>query len=230
MTATRTKTTTTRSQKTDNETYLLTEALNNLNNRIEKTEADFIGHLQKVEDRLDQIVELTKTVAVLQTQTSQQTDQITEIRAYLRDSSAKFETSVSRIHTRLDEITTHGRDRMELHSKEVELNIKTVKEVSDRTEKDLRQWLNRGLGAWFILVLVFGSVQALTTRWVDNIEKEKVVIKTDVDKMKSEHIMYDQKFQGLEVIARENSANTKKLIEGQRDLEDLVIRQRDLKK
>ena len=221
---------TTTPKKEDNATFLLTDAINNLNKRIEKTESDFLGHLQKVEDRLDQIVELTKTVAVLQTQTTQQTDQITEIRAQLRENGQKFETSVSRIHTRLDEITNHGRDRLELHSKDVELSLKSVKEISDRTERDLRQWLNRGLGAWFILVLVFGSVQAMTTRWIDSVDKDKVVIQQTVDKMKTEHIQYDSKISALETIAKDNSTNTKKLLDGQRDLEDLVIRQREKNK
>ena len=43
----------------------VTDALSTLSYRIEKTESDFIGHLQKVETKLEQIADLARTVAVL---------------------------------------------------------------------------------------------------------------------------------------------------------------------
>lgn len=163
---------------------LLTQSMNMLHDRIEKTETDFVGHLKKVEDRLDQIVDLTKTVAVLQNQTTQQTDQISEVRAQLRESSSKFDNSISRIHTRLDELTTHQRDKIELASREIDIKleslkssslnaIENIKAQSNATERDFRQWLNRGVGAWVIFVLVVGVAQTGFYRWLDNIEKDR---------------------------------------------------------
>lgn len=155
---------------------IIAEAISTLNSRIEKTEADFISHLQKVEDRLDQIVDLTKTVALLQQQGNQQTDQITEIRSQLRETSGKIDSTITRIHTKLDEITSHQRDKMELYTKEMEIKFDALKNQTDSTERELKQWLNRGLGAWFIIVIVFGVVQTGFYRWIDGIEKDRQAI------------------------------------------------------
>lgn len=161
--------------RTTNST-IIAEAISTLNSRIEKTEADFISHLQKVEDRLDQIVDLTKTVALLQQQGNQQTDQITEIRGQLRETSGKIDSTITRIHTKLDEITSHQRDKMELYTKEMEIKFDALKNQTDSTERELKQWLNRGLGAWFIIVIVFGVVQTGFYRWIDGIEKDRQAI------------------------------------------------------
>jgi hypothetical protein len=121
-----TKTTSIRSTNASEAMILVTEAINTLNSRIEKTESDFVGHLQKVEDRLDQIVDLTKTVAVLQQHSSHNTDQITEMRNSMRESGQKMDVSISRIHTRLDEISNAQRDRMELHTKDSDMKLSSL--------------------------------------------------------------------------------------------------------
>lgn len=138
---------------------IVTEALNTLNSRIEKTERDFVGHLQKVEDRLDQIVDLTKTVAALQQTSANQNDQILEIRSQLRENAQKIDNSISRIHTRLDEITSHQRDKLELYAKEIELKLANVEEkhvnnveiLKGKTENNFSQ-LKQDLKAEFVPV------------------------------------------------------------------------------
>lgn len=138
---------------------LVTEAINTLNSRIERTERDFVGHLQKVEDRLDQIVDLTKTVAALQQTSANQNDQILEIRSQLRENAQKIDNSISRIHTRLDEITSHQRDKLELYAKEIELKLTNVEEkhinnveiFKGKTENNFSQ-LKQDLKAEFVPV------------------------------------------------------------------------------
>ena len=132
-------------QRTSASAAIFTEAINTLNSRIEKSESDFVTHLQKVEDRLDQIVDLTKTVAVLQQNSSSQGDHITEIRTQFRENSQKLDTSISRIHSRLDEIVSNQRDKLELYAKEIDIKIKNVEDknqnsvdsVKNKTETEI---------------------------------------------------------------------------------------------
>lgn len=154
---------------------LLTQSMNMLSERIQRTETDFVGHLRKVEERLDQIVELTKTVAVLQQQSSQQADQVVEVRTQIRDFAQKFDNSITRLHTRLDEAAEHNRDRIDILSKETELSIKEAKSIASNTEKELKAWLNRGWGAWIILVLFISITSTGFYKWVDSLEKDKEV-------------------------------------------------------
>lgn len=203
----------------------IAEALNTLNSRIEKTESDFIGHLQKVEDRLDQIVDLTKTVAVLQQQSIQQTDQISEVRTQFRENAAKFENSITRIHSRLDDIVNNQRDKLELHDKELEIKINSVKTFAENTEKELKTWLNRGWGVWAVFGLVFVAVQTVGFRWLDSMEKDKAAqvqtIKELVSSRDKTEVFVKQHEQETAVLKNEMY----KVTTATRDLEDLIRRQ-----
>lgn len=212
---------------------LLTQSLNLLSDRIQKTESDFISHLKKVEDRLDQIVDLTKSVALLGQQTSQQSDQITELRTSQREHFQKFDASVSRIHTRIEEIQEHHRDKIELIVKETELSgkelaskyDKVTKDLAtkvDSTEKDLRQWLNRGVGAWLVLVLVFGTFNTAIWRWVDTIEKDRTQIVQSIELNKRDHIIYDNKVLSLESMVKDTQEQVKRVSQMQQDTDRQV--------
>lgn len=196
----------------DAEAYtLLTQSINVLTDRIAKTETDFVGHLKKVEDRLDQIVDLTRTVAVLQTQSASVSDSLVEVRTSHRDYAAKNDQSIARIHTRIEEVQNHNRDKMELAAKEQELAIKPIREKVESTDANLKQWLNRGFGAWAIFVLVIAGVNTALWRWVDSLEKDRIQIVQQIETNKREHVSYDNKIQLLELSSRETSENIKRL-------------------
>jgi uncharacterized phage infection (PIP) family protein YhgE len=201
-----------------------TADVSGLYDRLDKTERDFLGHLQKVEDRLNQIAELTKTVTVLQQQSIQQTDQIQEIRASLKENATKFDNSITRIHTRLDDIVSHNRDKLELHSKEFEIKIDTVKAKANQTDESLKSWLNRGWGAWAIFTLVMTVTGAGFYRWVDTIDKDKiqaVQVTKDLTVFKDRTEIFIKQH---ELDNNEVKAKVVRLEAGQRDLEDMMSR------
>lgn len=194
-------------RKTPNE---ISEALNTISYRIEKTESDFLGHLQKVENKLEQIAELTRTVALLQQQTNQQTEQLSEVRTQVREYSSKLDGSIARIHTRFDEITSHTRDRIELSSKEIELQVKKVEEKASNTEKEFKQWLNRGLGAWGIVGIIAIAVQTGFYRWIDSGEKERSKLEAQVAATAQVAEKHNQQIEQILTLTRENQVTAKK--------------------
>jgi len=159
---------------------LLIQSMNLLSDRIAKAETDFVGHLKKVEDRLDQIVELTKSVAVLQTQTSQQTDHITEIRGAQREQFHKADASLTRVHSRIEEVQSNANIKLEAFGTEVKAMVKDVENHADSTDRELKAWLNRGWGAWAVFTLAITISSGLFYKWVDSIEQEKAVLTTSV--------------------------------------------------
>ena len=169
----------------------IAEALNTLNSRIEKTENDFIGHLQKVETRLDQLVDLTKQFALLHQHSMQQSDQITEIRNSIRENQTKSDAATARIHTRLDEVINHQRDKLELFGKEFDMKIERntgsiksevdeVSRIANHTDSEFKKWFNRGWGAWAIVVLVFSLVSGFSYKWLDSVERDKQQIQQSI--------------------------------------------------
>lgn len=158
----------------------VTEAINTISYRIEKTEADFLGHLQKVETKLEQIAELTRTVSLLQQQTNQQSEHLVEVRTQIREFGTKLESTTARIHGRIDEVGNNARDKIEMASKENEMQLKAVDAKANNNEKELKQWLNRGIGAWVIIALVGAAIQTGFYRWIDSIEQRRTTIESTV--------------------------------------------------
>lgn len=152
----------------------ISDAINTISYRIEKTETDFIGHLQKVETKLEQIADLARTVAVLQQQANHQHDQISEIRSQHQDQMQKYEQTVVRLHSRVDEMSSQIRDRFELANREETYKINAVAEKTDTIESEFKKWLNRGIGAWAIITILSSVVLGSFYRWIDDIEAGRV--------------------------------------------------------
>lgn len=200
-------------QKTTRSTNstIIAEAISTLNSRIEKTESDFISHLQKVEDRLDKIVDIAKTVALLQQQSNQHVEQISEIRTQLRETVSKIDSSIGRINARLDEMNDHQRDKLEIYSREIDIKIDAVSAKTDNVEKELKQWLNRGWGAWAFGVLIFGVVQTGFYRWIDGIEKERETIVKQLSANSQLLSQYGQSLENVNAVAKEAPTIHKRL-------------------
>lgn len=199
----------------------VTDALSTLSYRIEKTESDFIGHLQKVETKLEQIADLARTVAVLQQQTNQQHDQISELRAQHREQVQKYEQSVNRLDSRVDEMNTQIRDRFELANREGTFKISAVNEKTERVESELIKWLNRGVGAWVILVIVTGIVWDGFYQWVDNIESSRDAFSKRSQSAEIIIEKHSQQLEQLVTITKEQQAANQGI---QKTLSDLEIR------
>lgn len=191
-------------------------AMESLTRRLEKTESDFVGHLQKVEDRLDQLVDLTKTVAVLQQQNAQHNDALGELRTAMRETTEKFQTSMSRLHTRIDEIQNHQRDKLELHGKETALSLKTNEIAINNVDKELKTWLNRGVGAWAIFVVIVGVAQTFGFRWLDSIDRDKQQMVQTLDTVSKNQGLMEQRLQNQEALSKDMVANLKMILEEQR--------------
>lgn len=190
---------------------IIAEAISTLNSRIEKTETDFISHLQKVEDRLDKIVDIAKTVALLQQQSNQHVEQISEIRTQLRETVSKIDSTIGRIHTRLDEMNDYQRDKLEIYSREINIKIDAVNSKADNVEKELKQWLNRGWGAWAFGVLIFGAVQTGFYRWIDGIEKEREVITRQLSANAQLLSQYGQSLENINILTKDAPTVHKRL-------------------
>lgn len=215
-----------------NSSSSVSDAINTLSFRIEKTESDFIGHLQKVENKLEQIAEVTKTVALLQQQTNQQSEQLIELRTQVREGASKLDATVTRIHSRIDEASASTRDRIDLTGKEAEMKIKSIDDKASHTDKELRQWLNRGWGAWAAFVILAGVIQTGFYRWIDGIEKTNAKLETQLVTQSSTVDKHTQQIEQLIVLTREQQLSNKKVEQSIVDIDKQleVIRSYTIKK
>jgi Mg2+ and Co2+ transporter CorA len=153
--------------------------------RVNKTENDFVLHLQKVEDRLDQLVELTKNVAVIQAQASAQGEQMSELRAQFRSMENKFEGAVNRIHKRIDDLGESVHTQIDLQSKSFTIEMNPVKNNHNTLNTEVQKHLNRAIGAVGIISFVIMTFSWIGNNWIKALEDrlEKNSKYQDVTKM-----------------------------------------------
>lgn len=192
----------------------LTQAIQSLHSRLGRTEGDFQGHLRKVEDRLDQIIDLTKNVAILQTNTTQQNESLTELRTQVREGQAKTDTSITRLHTRIDDLNNSIRDGRELFVREQDMKVSLLRQEQDKrigeveaahtkVAKEFYSWLNKGLGAWGIAsVLAVGST-FFFHRWIDKIDREGEHQVSKVQNLQQDSRDMTIRMQNVEVLLKE---------------------------
>ena len=148
-------------------------------NKVDTIEKKLETQVEKISNKLDQIVDIMRTVAQLQEREARNSEDIMELRKSLRDSMDNYTKTIVRIHERLDKQD----DDQKLTEKEINNNINTVsrdvdqridrimehEEVTHQTiltdvrivENRLNMWLNRGIGAWAaasVLLLVIQGI------------------------------------------------------------------------
>lgn len=136
-------------EQADEHTYLY--------KKIESIESRLESHVTKIEQRLDQLVNIMGAVATLQERETRNADSIREIKGSIKDSFDKFERAIERIHERLDNI-----------NKNMDNNILLVSEAKGaleteitRVDSEISKWKDRGIGLWLGITALIVCLQVL---------------------------------------------------------------------
>lgn len=162
-----------------------------LGRRVESVEHDFVEHLRKVEDRLNVLVDLAKTVAVLQTQTGHFFEELSEVRTAVRENAGRVDQSFQRAHARIDDVQVSSRTRVEVAERDFQLALKSISDsASDKLDslvknhnslsQKIDNWLSWGRGAYAVSGLLVMFALWTGNRWLTDLETkvaEIVVIK-----------------------------------------------------
>ena len=116
----------------------------------------------------------------------------------------------------MDEIQSHQRDKLELHGKETALALKTNEIAIGNVDKELKTWLNRGVGAWVIFAVVMGIAQTVGFRWIDAVEREKTQIVHTLETVSKNQALMEQQLHSQENLSKDVVANLKMLLDEQR--------------
>lgn len=148
--------------------------------RINKTDSDFVEHARRVEGQMEQLVDLTKHMAVMNAKSDTIREELTDIKATLRLGQEKVDGSIGRLHKRIDEVGAASRDHSDLVKTNLELQIKGTKEHHDKLEADYRENLARLDGAkklatvgWILFTFVVGTFGFIGKGWLENLDSQK---------------------------------------------------------
>lgn len=148
-------------------------------NKVDVIEKKLETQVEKISSKLDQLVDIMRTVAQLQEREARNSEDIMELRKSLRDSMDNYTKTIVRIHERLDKQDDVQKqsekdinNNISLVSRDVDQRIDRIMEHEEIThqtiltnvrvvENRLNTWLNRGAGAWAaasILLLVIQGI------------------------------------------------------------------------
>lgn len=153
--------------------------------RIDRAESDFVDHIRKVEHRLDQLVDLVRDVAALKQQYTATSEAISELRGVYREQTQRVESSIARVHLRLDELTASVSSSIDAETSKIMTRLADSEQRHTELDIRFKKWLNRGIGGWAMFVLVIGALQTVGIRWLSNIDAERTALQEQVVKLKN---------------------------------------------
>lgn len=154
-----------------------------MSSRMDRVEIDFVDHIRKIEGRLDQIVDLVRDVAALKQQYAAQSEAIVELRGAVREQSQRVESSIARVHQRLDELTASVSASIDSETTKIVERIADSEKNHKELDSKFQMWLNRGLGGWAAFVLVVGAIQFIGVRWLSSMEADRAALVVQVQKL-----------------------------------------------
>ena len=154
-----------------------------MSSRMDRVEIEFVDQLRKIETRLDQIVDLVRDVAALKQQYTAQSEAIVELRGAVREQSTRVESSIARVHRRLDELTASVSSSIDTETAKIVERIADSEKNHKELDGKFQMWLNRGIGGWAVFVLVVGILQFVGIRWLNTMDADRETLVAQVQKL-----------------------------------------------
>lgn len=154
-----------------------------MSSRMDRVETEFVDQLRKIETRLDQIVDLVRDVAALKQQYTAQSEAIVELRGAVREQSTRVESSIARVHQRLDELTASVSSSIDTETAKIVERIADSEKNHKELDGKFQMWLNRGIGGWAVFVLVVGILQFVGIRWLNTMDADRETLIAQVQKL-----------------------------------------------
>lgn len=136
--------------------------------RVESLEGRLDDNIDKINSRLDLIVDLMQKVTALQEREINNQVQINEIKLNMREMNQTLKDWNEHIHERMDRHYTEVkvcRDGIHKTIEGVEDEIVTklgkIETKATATQEELAKWLNRGIGAWTLASILIIVIQGL---------------------------------------------------------------------
>lgn len=143
---------------------------------MEMLDKTYTGHITSIESKLDQLVDLTRTVAQLQVQQSSHSSEITDVKVSFKDLINNNRDTVDRIHTRLDTLTNKMVDVSSSNQKIVNDMEASLEEVHLK----INTWQNRFIGGVAVAALLLGLIQWLTVDYLGSIKSSIETNRTEL--------------------------------------------------
>ena len=158
--------------------------------RVSSLEGRLDDNIDKINTRLDQIVDLMQKVTQLQEREINNAVQINELKMSIKETNATIKEWNSHIHDRMDrhyneiKVCRSGvESTMENMEESLSDEIKVIEDKNLSTQTELAKWLNRGIGAWALASVLLIVLQALGAYVVNGVIENGIRTQGRIEKM-----------------------------------------------
>ena len=144
--------------------------------RVQSLEGRLDDNIDKINGRLDLIVDLMQKVTALQEREISNAVQINDLKLSIKETNTTIKEWNAHIHERMDrhyadiKICREGIDATIINIEDgIDAELKEVRTKNAETQAELSKWLNRGIGAWALASVLLLLVQGVGAYLVNGI-------------------------------------------------------------
>ena len=141
--------------------------------RFERAERSINDDIEQIEKRLGQLIELVKDVSTVKLQAGNQQKSLNvlrqEFRRHIEALEKLIESSEGDYADSLNELNQHISSILE----ELQSDCRTTKYRLTIVENSLQTWLNRGIGGWTVITIVFSAAQFFGIKYINSLEEDR---------------------------------------------------------
>ena len=166
---------------------------NYLYKKIDAIEHRVEVHISKIEQRLDQLVNILGSVSSLHDRENRNTESIVEIKANIKEALEKGEKAITKLHDRIDDINKSIEDDTICFNNTTSGIDRHVTEVNDEVVK----WRERGIGLWVGVTALIFCIQIMGGYILKSFDEAYKVTKTQVLDMSRRQMEVEQELTKL---------------------------------
>jgi len=177
--------------------------------RVESLEGRLDDNIDKINNRLDQIVDLMQKVTALQEREINNQVQITELKFNQKETNQTLKEWNTHIHERMDrhyadiKVCREGIDATIANMEdEIQSNIEHVKERNYNTQAELSKWLNRGVGAWALASILLIVLQGAGAYVINGIIESSVKNDMIIDRIETRMLENERRYIDIMSLAK----------------------------
>ena len=158
--------------------------IENLANRFERTERQIDEDIAQIQRRMEQLVELIRAVSSIQHQVGTQQKALGDLRNEVREQLSALEALVVSSDTKyISNIETLTQRVSAGTSEQTRARAVLSERITD-VDNRIKMWVNRAIGVYGMLSLVFGVFQYIGFQYVDSLKVERDSAYETIERMR----------------------------------------------
>jgi ABC-type transporter Mla subunit MlaD len=147
--------------------------------QLDRFDQRYSAHLDKIETKIDRVVELAASISVLQEKTGNHSNELADIKATIKSLSSSTDDSFRRMHSRVDDgikVMAQTDERFDSKLEELQRQLDQedtiLKDGIREVHSELKKYIHIGIGMWIAASFLMAFIQWLGMNYINNIKDD----------------------------------------------------------